>query len=157
MKAIFLLGTVLVLCVAGAAGQGKPDPLTGLPVIPTRATVIAGKSYGIQPTKMPDGPVCKSKMQGNFYFLLSSKIKLSSAVAWYGSHLSGFKKVQGYESMRSQTAFFNSDRTILVIVTGDHGAQGQDADAYSVAYEKYQPGLSEKTVDGVARGKIVCK
>ena len=52
---------------------------------------------------MPDARICKSKFEGNFYSLFN--IKVDAAVAWYSSHLSGFKKIQGYESQRSQTGF----------------------------------------------------
>jgi hypothetical protein len=108
-----------------------------------------------EPTKMPDGQVCKSKMQANFYSLYN--IKVDAAVAWYSSHLSGFKKVSGYESERSQTAFYNSDRTIVIFVTGDSGAKDENTKAYSVAYERYQPGISEKTITAVTQGRIVCQ
>ncbi len=163
MKTIFLLGAVFVLCFANAAGQGKlltSDPLTGLPLISAtdsgRRLEIPNLSYTYnKPTQMPDAQICKSKYQGNFYSLYN--IKTNAAVAWYSSHLSGFKKVQGYGYGRAEAAFYNSDRTIVVIVTGGQGAQGQDVNAYSVAYEKYQPGLSEKTVESLTQGKIVCK
>ena len=108
-----------------------------------------------QTTQMPDGQICKSKFQGNFYSLFN--IKVDAAAAWYSSHLSGFKKVSGYESQRSQTAFYNSDGTIVVIVTGDRGAQGENANAYAVAYERYQPGVSEKTITALTRGNIDCQ
>jgi hypothetical protein len=115
---------MLVVCLANALGQGKlltNDPLTvtGLPLIPATASRISN-----EPTQMPDGEVCKSKMQGNHYSL--NDIKVDAVVAWYSSHLSGFKKVSGYESKRSQTAFYNSDRTILIIVTGTPGAEGEN-------------------------------
>ena len=45
-------------------------------------------------------------------------------------------------------------RTILVIVTGDKGAEKENTNAYSVAYERYQPGLSEKTISGLTQGKM---
>lgn len=161
MKNTVLVAVIVALGVTSAAGQAKVltnDPLTGLPVIP--ATVLF-KNVGNEPDKMPDGQVCKSKMQGEFYSLYSfyskNKIKLNDATAWYASHLSGFKKVQGYESGRSQIAFYNSDRTIVIFLTGDKGAQGENTDAYSVAYERYQPGLSEKTVVSLTQGKIVCQ
>ena len=160
MKNAIVVAGILVLGLANTAGQGKVltnDPLTGLPLIP--ATAIAKK-----PVKMRDGQVCKSKMQGNFYSLFSptsyfskQTIKVSEVVAWYASHLSGFNKVSGYESRRSQTAFYSSDRTILIIVTGNPGATGEDTDAYSVAYERYQPGLSEKTIISLTQGKIACQ
>jgi len=160
MKNAIVVAGILVLGLANAAGQGKVltnDPLTGLPLIP--ATAIANK-----PVKMPDGQVCKSKMQGNFYSLFSptsyfskQTIKVSEVVGWYASHLSGFNKVSGYESRRSHTAFYSSDRTILIIVTGNPGATGENTDAYSVAYERYQPGLSEKTITSLTQGKIACQ
>jgi len=160
MKNNLLAAAILTFCIAHAAGQAKVltnDPLTGLALIP--ATVVV-ESAGNEPVKMPDGQVCRSKMQGNFYDLYSyfskHNVKVSDVVAWYASHLSGFSKVSGYDSSRSQTAFYNSDRTILIIVTGNPGTKGADTEAYSVAYERYQPGLSEKTIESLTQGKIVC-
>ena len=156
MKTIWLCAAVLAFALANAAGQTKKltnDPLTGLPLSPA---VVDN-----EPDKMPDGQVCKSKMQGNFYSLSSimnpaSAPKMDAAAAWYASHLSGFKKVQGYESGHSQIAFYNSDRTIVIFLTGQAGAQGENTDAYSVAYERYQPGISETTIRSLTQGKIVC-
>ena len=42
------------------------DPLTGLPLIPA---TVQFKNVGNEPDKLPDGQVCKSKGQGNFYSL----------------------------------------------------------------------------------------
>ncbi|HSS97263.1 MAG TPA: hypothetical protein VLK33_09545 [Terriglobales bacterium] len=64
--------------------------------------------------------------------------------------------MSGHDSSRSQTAFHNSDRTIVIIVTGNPGGAGQDTDASAVAYERYQPGLSEKAVTSLTQGKIIC-
>lgn len=160
MKYTLLVAAIFVFGLANAAGQAKVltnDPLTDLPLIP--ATVVT-KNAGNEPVKMPGGQVCKSKMQANFYSLYNyfskNNVKVSNAIAWYSSHLSGFNKVSGYESRRSQTAFYNSDRTIVIIVTGNPGAAGEDTDAYSVAYERYQPGISEKTIAGLTQGKMVC-
>lgn len=161
MKTIFLAATMFVLCLTNALGQGKlltNDPLTGLPLIPATDSGkhVANISYTYnQPTQMPGAQICKSKFQGDFYSLYN--IKVDAAVAWYSSHLSGFKKVQGYESERSQTAFYNSDGTIVIIVTGDSGAQVEGRKAYSVAYERYQPGISERTITSLTQGKIVCQ
>jgi len=161
MKTTLLIAATLVFCLGNAVGQGKlltKDPLTDLPLTPATDSGkhLANVSYTYnEPTKMPDGQVCKSKMKGNFYLLYN--IKVEAAAAWYSLHLSGFKKVSGYESQRSQTAFYNSDGTIVVIVTGDSGAQGENVNAYSVAYERYQPGISEKTINSLTRGKIVCQ
>jgi len=154
MNNTILTAAVIAFCLATAAGQAKVltnDPLTGLPLI---SATDSGKHIG-GPTQMPDYQICKSKFQGNFYSLFN--IKVDAAAAWYSSHLSGFKKVSGYASERSQTAFYNSDGTIVVIVTGDKGAQGENTNAYAVAYERYQPGLSEKAITALTRGNIVCQ
>jgi hypothetical protein len=37
------------------------------------------------------------------------------------------------------------------------GAQGENTDAYAVAYERYQPGISGKTINSLAHGNIVCQ
>jgi hypothetical protein len=160
MKNALLIAALVVLSLATASGQAKvltSDPLTSLPLIPASVVV---ENAGNEPVKMPDGWVCKSKMQGNFYSLYNyfskHNIKVSAVIAWYSSRLSGFNKVSGYESRRSQTTFYNSDRTIVIIVTGNPGAAGEDTDAYAVAYEIYQPGPSEKTITSLTQRKIVC-
>jgi len=162
MNNTILTAAVIAFCLATAAGQAKVltnDPLTGLPLIP--ATVLF-KNVGNERDKLPDGQVCKSKMQGNFYSLSNvmnpaNAVKIDAAAAWYASHLSGYKKIQGYADGRLQIAFFNSDRTIVIFLTGQAGAQGENTDAYSVAYEHYQPGISEKTITSLTQGKIVCQ
>ena len=161
MKTLCLYAAVLALTLVNASGQAKVltnDPLTGLPLIPT---TVLSKNVGNEPDKMPDGQVCKSKMQGNFYSLFSimnptGGIKMDAAATWYASHLSGYRKVQGYESGRSQIAFYNSDGTIVIFLTGQRSPQGENADAYAVAYERYQPGVSEKTITSLTQGKIIC-
>ena len=161
MKTVFLAATMFVLCLTNANGQGKllaSDPLTGLPLISATdpGKHIGNTSYTYNgPTQMPEAQICKSKFKGNFYSLFN--IKVDAAAAWYSSHLSGFKKVSGYASQRSQTAFYNSDGTIVVIVSGDKGAQGENTNAYAVAYERYQPGISEKAITALTRGNIVCQ
>jgi hypothetical protein len=121
---------------------------------------------------MPGGGVCKSQRQGNFYTLynLFSKdnVKLNDAIAWYTSHLSGFSKVEGADHV--QTVFYNSDRTLLVIVTSQSGtADGvvartvayERSVAYErylpVAYERYLPGVSEKTIVCMTQNKLGCQ
>jgi hypothetical protein len=161
MKTIFLAATMVALCLTNATGQGKlltSDPRTGLPLIPATDSGrhIVGMAYTYNgPTAMPDSQICKSKFQGDFYSLFN--IKVDAVVAWYSSHLSGFKKIQGYESQRSQTGFYKPDGTLLVIITGDKGAEKENTNAYSVAYERYEPGLSEKTISGLTQGKIACQ
>lgn len=161
MKFTLLIATMLMFSLSNAAGQAKvltSDPLTGLPLIP--ATVLV-KDAGNEPVEMPAGQVCKSKTQGDFYSLYNyfshNKIGLNEASDWYASHLSGFKKIQGYESGRAQIAFYNSDRTAVIFLTGNSGAEGENTQAYSVAYERYQPGLSEKTITSLTHGKIICQ
>ena len=40
----------------------------------------------------------------------------------------------------------------MIFWTGQLGAQGENPDAFSVAYERYQPGISEKTIVGLTQG-----
>ena len=126
------------------------DPLTGLPPIPAGPTHLFGK----QPTEMPSSTICKSKFQGNSYHSIVAKV--DATVAWYSAHLPGFKKIHGYSGDRSQDAFYKPDGTLLVIITGSHGKDGENTDTYSVSYEKYEPGLSEKTITGLTRGNLTC-
>jgi hypothetical protein len=145
---------VFAFALVCATGQGKHltnDPLTGLPLYPG---TDAGNGFGNSPDKMPDSTICKSKMQGEHYSIY--KAKVDDTAAWYSSHLSGFKKFPGYDSQRAQIIFRNSDGSILVVVTGTHGAKGENVAAYSVSYQRYQPGISEKTVDSIASRNIVC-
>jgi hypothetical protein len=144
--------TILVaLCMALAAGaQTKPkllttDPLTGLPLSPSTDT-----GWGNNPDPLPDSNVCKSKLHGEFYLLFHTTT--DAAAAWYAQNLKDFKMAKGTESGRTQVVFSKSDGTVLVIITGDHNSPN----AYSVAYQRYTPGLSEKTLLGVPQGKIVC-
>jgi hypothetical protein len=155
MKNILLVTMVLTFCLANAAGQAKTltnDPLTGLPLIPA---TDSGNNFGNEPDKLPDAQICRSKMKGDFYSLYN--IKMDAATAWYAAHLTGFKKVQGYESGRTQTAFYNSSGTIVIFLTGSSGAKGENVDGFSVAYERYDPSLSDKTLTSLTQGKIVCQ
>jgi hypothetical protein len=161
VKIILLVQTLLFFCLANAVGQAKVltnDPLTGLPLIP--ATVLL-KGASNRPVRMPDGQVCKSKMQGNFYSLYNyfapNNVDLPEAITWYSSHLSGFKKVGDPGSKTAQIAFYNSDGTILVILTGEGTTKHPSTKAHGVAYERYQPGLSEKTISSLTQEKFVCQ
>lgn len=161
MKSNLLAAAILTFCLGNATGQVKVltnDPLTDLPLIP--ATVLF-KNVGNEPDKMPDAQVCKSKVQGNSYSLSNimnpaSAVKMDAVAAWYASHLFGFKKIEGYGAGRSQIAFYNSDGTTVIFLTGQLGAKGENTNAFSVAYERCQPGISEKTVTGLTQGKVVC-
>jgi hypothetical protein len=135
---------------AGAQTKFKvltTDPLTGLPVSPA---TDSGKGYGNSPDPLPASNVCKSKLEGEFYLLY--RTTTDATAAWYSQNLKGFKMAKGTESGRVQVVFSKPDGSVLVIVTGSHDSP----DAYSVAYERYTPGLSEKTILGVPQGKIVC-
>jgi hypothetical protein len=159
MKTTWLIA-ILLLCLTSATGQGKVltnEPRTGLPLIPATDSGkrIANLSYIYnEPTKMPDGQVCKSKMQANSIFFTT--LKWTPPLRGIPTHRSGFKKVSGYESQRSQVPFYKPDGTIVIIVTGDSG-EGENTDAYSVAYERYQPGISERTITSLTQGKIGCQ
>ena len=161
MKITLLVTAIFVLCLTNALGQGKlltTDPLTNLPLIAATdsGNHIPGMTVAYnEPTEMPAYQICSSKFQGNFYSLY--KIKVDEAVAWYASHLSGYKKFAGYDSKRSQTTFYNSDRTIVVVITGTPGAQGENTNAYSVSYQRYTPGLSEKTITSITSRQVVCQ
>ncbi len=98
---------------------------------------------------------CKSKMQTDFYSLFHTKV--DAALAWYGAHLPGFKKVHGYANNRSQDYFYNTDHTLVVSITGQPAADGQNTDGYSVSYLRFQPPLSEKAMVSMATGKVVCQ
>jgi len=161
MKTCYLSAAMLALCAAGAYGQGK-DPLTGLPVIPAAETIFQGKSLGFKPSELPASAVCKGKMKGEFYALSHMNVKdnnekVSTAVAWYAAHLSGFNKIQGYGYGKSQTAFYNPGGTMVVLITGNPGKTGEDTGVYGIAYQRYDPGLSEKTTASLTHSKIVCQ
>jgi hypothetical protein len=69
MKCAFLAATIFVFCLTNSISQEKllgSDPLTGLPLIPA---TDPGKNLGNAPNSLPNGQLCKSKMQGNFYML----------------------------------------------------------------------------------------
>jgi hypothetical protein len=146
--------TVLVaLCMALAAGaQTKSkvhttDSLTGLPLSPA---TDPGMNLGNEPSPLPASNVCKSKMQGQFYLL--NRATTDAVAAWYTQNLKGFKMAKGTAGGRAQIVFYKPDGTVIVILTGGPSTPA----AYSVAYERYTPGLSEKTILGVPQGKIVC-
>ena len=108
---------------------------------------------------MPEGQVCKSRVQGNFYSLYNyssqQNITLSEVIAWYSSRLSGFKMTQAHKGKSPQTCF-----TTLMEKGNFHGqiwAYDENTKAHGVAYERYQPGLAEKTITSLTQGKIVCQ
>ncbi len=128
------------------------DPLTNLPLYPATDSRL---HLGNEPTQLPSSTICKSKMDADFYSVYDSKV--DATLAWYLAHLSGFKKTHTYAANRSQDTFYNSDGTVIVSITGSVGKDGENTDTYSVVYEKFQPGLSEKTILGMNQRKIVCQ
>ncbi len=149
MKICFAV--VAALCMTLAVGAATKlltiDPLTGLPLSPATAP---GMNLGNEPTALPGSSVCKSKMQGEFYSLFH--ITTDASVAWYTANLHEFRMVKGRDSQRPQIVFYKPDGTVIVIITGGAGS----ADAHSVAYERYTPGLSEKTIVNIPQGQMVC-
>ena len=135
------------------------DPLTGLPLSPAtvcRTDVCIQFHTGNAPVKIPDAPFCKSKMQADFYSLLYRNAKLDATVAWYASHLPGFKRTHSYAKGRSNDTFYNSAGTMLVLVMGTPGNDGENVDAYSISYYRVQPGLREKNIIALNGQKIDC-
>ncbi|HKV50065.1 MAG TPA: hypothetical protein VJO52_02595 [Gemmatimonadaceae bacterium] len=133
------------------------DPLTGLPVDP--ATVCQTPTCvqfhaGNEPVKIPDSRWCKSKLQANFYTM--TNVKLSATIAWYASHLHGFKRTHAYAAGRSDDTFYNAAGTLMVLVMGDPAKDGLDADTYAITYYRLEPGLSEKSIIGINRQQSVC-
>jgi hypothetical protein len=71
---------------------------------------------------------------------------------WYTQNLKGFKMEKSSRSGTPQVVFYKPDGTLLVIVMGSKGAP----DAFSVAYERFTPGLSDKTIASVTTRNVVC-
>jgi len=135
------------------------DPLTGLPLSPAtvcRTSVCIQFHSGNEPVKVPEAPLCKSNMQANFYSLLNSNSKVDATVAWYASHLPGFKKTHAYADGRSNDTFYNSAGTMFVLVMGDPGKDGENTDTYAVTYYRVSPGLREKSIIALNSQKVDC-
>ncbi len=143
---------VVILCFSAFASAAMltSDPLTGLPVPPTTKAPFGGN----EPTKMPDGKICNSNLQANFYTVFNSKVSVT--VNWYASRLPGFHKTHGFASGRSQDTFYSADGTTVVSVTGEPGKDGEDTNTYAVSYTRFQPGLSAKTIIGLNQHNIAC-
>jgi hypothetical protein len=135
---------VVLACSAATtnAAHLTKDPLTQLP-LPT----ITDNAFGNDPTEMPAATICKSQFRGNFYSL--SGASLDSAVSWYISTLKGFRHIQSAD--HAVHAFADAQRSVIVILMGKPGGA-----ANTVAYEKYEPGLSEKTLQGIAKNSLDC-
>jgi hypothetical protein len=142
---------VISLPAPGGSATLTTDPVTKLPIIPTTA---GGMVPGNEPTSLPESQTCKSKMQTDIYTINHGK--LSATVAWYEIHLPGFRKTRAFHNDRSQITFYNSDGTEVVSISGERGKDGEDVDADSVVYARYQPGLPEKEIVSMNTGHLVC-
>jgi hypothetical protein len=153
MNLVRTLPVILSLSFALSAGAATltTDPLTGLPLDPATDS----HHLGNEPVKMPDSQICKSKMQGDFYSSVDSKV--DATLAWYAAHLAGFHKAHAYASGRSQDSFYNDAGTVVVFVTGSPGKEGENTDTYAVTYYRLQPGLPARTIISFTQLKIDCR
>ena len=141
MKHISKLTETLVFSFSALAGSTTltTDPLIILPLIPSTDSRL---HLGNAPTRLSDTQVCRSKMQADFYPLFDGNV--SATLAWYGAHLSGFHKTHAYAAGRSRDTLYSADGTLSVSVTGERGKDGEDTNAFSVSYLRFQPGISKK-------------
>jgi hypothetical protein len=93
-------------------------------------------------------------MQTDFYSVYDAKV--DATLAWCVAHLQGFKQTHSYADGRSQDAFYKPDGTVLVSVTGNRAKEGENAPTYSISYQKFTPGLAEKTIVAMKDRKVVC-
>jgi hypothetical protein len=153
LRAQIVLALGFGLLVTAPAGSNllTTDPLTGLPLYRGTDSPL---HLGNTPTRLPESAVCQSRMQADFYSVYDSKI--GATLAWYDSHLHGFKRTHAYVSGRSQDAYFKPDGRIIVSVTGSAGKEGENTDAYSVTYARLQPGLSRGAIMSLNQQKPIC-
>jgi hypothetical protein len=153
MKLFRALTMMIGLGFALSAGAATltTDPLTGLPLDPATDS----RHLGNEPIRMHDSQICKSKMQGEFYSGVDSKV--DATVAWYAAHLAGFHKAHAYAGGRSQDSFYNDTGTLVVFVTGSPGKEGENTDAYAVTYYRLEPGLPAKTILSFTQQKVTCQ
>jgi hypothetical protein len=156
MKPTIIPAIVLALCSVPIASSSTKllttDPLTHLPLYPATDSRL---HLGNDPTRLPESNVCRSKMVADFYTVYDSKV--DATLAWYGAHLPGFKKTHAYAAGRSQDTFYNADGTLAVSVTGSSAKAGDNAEAYSVVYSRFQPALSEKAIIALNEQELVCQ
>jgi hypothetical protein len=155
MNRFIIIAISLVALIWPNTGAGAKllitDPLTGLPLFPGTDSRL---HLGNDPTRLPQSSVCQSKMQADFYTVYDSKV--NATLAWYSTHLSGFKKTHAYVGDRSQDTFYNSELNLAVSVTGGAGKPSDDTDTYSVLYSLFQPALPEKVLISLNQQKLVC-
>lgn len=150
-QSIFIVILGLACTLAANAATLTTDPLTGLPIDPATDP----NHVGNEPIKIPDTQICKSKMQANFYTIVDAKVDATSA--WYAAHLPGFHRVHQYVDNRPQDKFYNDAGTLLVLVLGAVGKEGENVDTYGVTYYSFQPGLPAKASSSFGQKKMVCQ
>jgi hypothetical protein len=138
---LFTLPLVIFAATASAEHLTQ-DPLTQLPL-----PAITEGMLGNRPAEMPPATICKSAYRANHYVL--SNATLESAAAWYVGSLKGFRHIESGDHLTH--VFSDAQRSVIVIVMGR-----ADGNASSAAYEKYDPGLSEKTLLGIVRKSVDC-
>src|ERR1700753_1376173 len=103
---------VVFLCLVFGApadsADGGTDALSKLPLPAAASTLLLYDS----PNTIDNVPVCRSKATMNMYSVRSGTV--SAAVAWYASHLPGFKHVHGMGSGRSQDTFYDATGSLIV-------------------------------------------
>jgi hypothetical protein len=150
MIKVLIAATVAALFTAVSdAATLTSDPITG-PLDPATNSRL---NLGNEPTQVPISNICKSHVSAEFYNVYAS---FQETVAWYSAHLKNLKHAHGYGGGRSRDTFYDSAGTIMVTITAEPGADGQNVDTHSVAYYKMQPGLSEKTIIGSLSEKLTC-
>lgn len=154
----FVFVALAFLCLVSAVGFGvsgskthTTDPLTGLPL---PSATDSRLHVDTEPTRLEDAELCKSKMQSDVYSVTDSRV--NEVVAWYAAQLPGFRKAHAFASGRSQDMFFNESGTITVEVLGRPGKDGENTEAHSVVYRRFQPGLSAKVLLSLNQKRIVC-
>jgi len=149
-RTLMMLASLSVVLSAGNTIL-TTDPLTGLPIDPKSDL---GLGLGNAPVKMDDQQICKSKMQANHYSVFD---KVDPTVAWYAAHLTGFHKSHTYYRNRTQNAFYNDAGTLVVIVVGELGKDGENVGTHAVTYYRFQPGLSAKTIVSFGTQNLDCR
>jgi hypothetical protein len=139
------------LAIQALSAEDAADSLTKLPLPMAGAPLVLFDN----PNRLDAVPVCKSSSTMNFYTARSGMV--SAAVSWYAAHLSGFKHVHGMGSGRSQDTFYNAGGTLIVSITGEPGAEGQDTKVQAVIYGTIQPGVTDKVITGMNSQTTVCK
>jgi hypothetical protein len=149
-----LLGFALLALTLTAPAANKTlttDPITGLPIVPSPDRL----NLGNEPNVIPDTKICKSNAKMDFYS--PNDIKVDATLAWYAAQLHGFKKTHAYASGRSQDTFYKSDGTMIVSITGEPGADGENTVVHTIVYGKFEPALAEKTIIAMNTQNIVCQ